>query len=244
MGWQDRDWARDTPTLDYARATRPGRKGGFSIVTTIIVVNVVVFAAGVFNHNLRRWLEFNFSMLPVAFNYWEFWRLVTSQYLHAGTWHLLVNMIGLHFFGRPLEQRWSPRRFFAVYSACGVAGNIFYFILALRGVIDPLQHAVGASGSIYGLLGIIAILYPHAKLYLYFLMPIPIRWAAIGMGLIAFFTVVERGGNFGGEACHLAGLLFGVWWALHGEKWWDSTEWGLPWVKPKGGRKIDPGGGP
>jgi hypothetical protein len=134
-------------------------------------------------------------------------------------------MIALHFLGRPLEVRWSARRFFGIYSACGVFGNLFYTILGSQNWIDAGTPAVGASGSIYGLLGIVAVMFPQATVYIYFLFPIKIRTAAILLGLIAFFTVQTRGANYGGEACHLAGLVFGVWWALRGDAWWSSTEW-------------------
>jgi membrane associated rhomboid family serine protease len=102
-----------------------------------------------------------------------------------------------------------------------------------------MQTAVGASGCIYGLLGIVAVLFPKAELYIYFLPPIRIRSAAIILGAISFLTVIERGGNYGGEACHLAGLAFGVWWALHGDEWWSSTEWSLPWQRSRPRERQD-----
>jgi hypothetical protein len=43
--------------------------------------------------------------------------------------------------------------------------------------------------------------------------------------------VIERGANYGGEACHLAGLAFGVWWALHGDEWWSNSDWA--WKRPR-----------
>ena len=99
---------------------------------------------------------------------------------------------------------------------------------------DPRQPAVGASGCIYGLLGIAAVLFPTAEVLIYFLFPVKIRTAAIVMGAIAFMSVVERGSNYGGEACHLAGLAFGVWWAMHGDEWWSHSEWALPGSRSKG----------
>jgi len=145
----------------------------------------------------------------------------------------------LHFLGRPLEQMWSTRKFFTIYTLCGVCGNVFYTILGWRGVIDPRLPAVGASGSIYGLLGIVAVLFPTALVYIYFLFPIRIRTAAIIFGGISLLSIIERGANYGGEACHLAGLAFGVWWAMKGESWWAKTEWRLPGFK--GGRPRSTG---
>ncbi len=158
----------------------------------------------------------------------QVWRLFTAQYLHGGLGHLFINMLVLHFLGRSLERMWSARKFLAIYTLCGLAGNIFYTILGSRGVIHPQMPAVGASGCIYGLLGIVAVLFPQATVYVYFLFPIKIRTAAYIFGGIALFSILERGDNYGGEACHLAGLVFGVWWAMKGDAWWASTRWRLP----------------
>ncbi len=197
----------------------------------LIVVNVLIFGLCAFSPALRvRIYEFG-AMQSLAVVRGQWWRLLTAQYLHAGSVHLLVNMVALHFLGRPLEERWSARKFFAIYTLCGLCGNAFFTVLGARGVIHPLMPAVGASGCIYGLLGIVAVLFPTARLYVWFLFPVRIRTAAIIMGALAFMTVVERGGNYGGHACHLAGLVFGVWWALHGDEWWSSTEWAFPWSR-------------
>jgi len=123
---------------------------------------------------------------------------------------------------------WSPGKFFTIYTICGLCGNVFYTILGARGVIDPQTPAVGASGSIYGLLGIVAVLFPTATVYVYFLFPIRIRTAAFIFGGIALLSILRRGANYGGEACHLAGLAFGVWWAMKGDGWWATTQWSLP----------------
>lgn len=245
MGWQDREYARGRQsTVGAFRAHRGSRFPlvGGSIVTTLIVINVAVFVLEEFFPSValllsggavrgRFGVEFQHGIAEM----WakgvlggQVWRLVTAQYLHAGTGHLFINMLVLHFLGRPIERMWSVRKFFWVYTLCGISGNVFYTILGAKGVIHPDMPAVGASGSIYGLLGIAAVLFPHATVYVYFLFPIKIRTAAMIFGGIAFFSIVQRGDNYGGEACHLAGLGFGVWWAMKGDGWWSSSTWFRP----------------
>ncbi|MFQ5592157.1 MAG: rhomboid family intramembrane serine protease [Phycisphaerae bacterium] len=248
MGWQDRDYARDHLDRGRAKYSSAGpRLVGGSIVTTLIVVNVVVYVLellfppiGAFISGSQSLSPFGPTIHPGAFEMradlvmrGQIWRLLTAQYLHGGLWHLFINMLVLHFLGRPLERLWPARRFFAIYTVCGLAGNVFYTILASRGVINPRTPAVGASGCIYGLLGIVAVLFPHATVYVYFLFPLKIRTAAYIFGGLAFLTILERGANYGGEACHLAGLVFGVWWAMRGDAWWASTRWGLPGRRPR-----------
>jgi membrane associated rhomboid family serine protease len=229
MSWYDRDYAQAGPApWGRARPVRGSRLWGGSIVSTLIAINVVVYVLGAFSPTLAEYL-YGFGMMQSeAVMNGQVWRLITAQYLHGGTGHLLLNMIGLHFLGRPLEQMWSARKFFVIYSVCGLIGNVFYTILGSRGVLDPRMPAVGASGSIYGLLGIVAVMFPHATVFLMFMFPMKIRTAALVFGGIAFLTVLERGPNYSGEACHLAGLLFGAWWAWKGDGWWQRTEWRVP----------------
>jgi len=232
MSERDQDDAGQPPTAELT-GSAPGARSRFSIVTALIWINVAIFAVALINADLYSRICERGAMQPLAVAQGQLWRLFTAQYLHAGYLHLLVNVVALHFLGRPLEQRWSARKFFVIYTLCGLCGNMFFAVLGTRGVIHPMQTAVGASGCIYGLLGIVAVLFPKADLYIAFLIPIRIRTAAVVLGAISFLTVIERGGNYGGEACHLAGLAFGVWWALHGDEWWSSTEWSLPWQRPR-----------
>ena len=225
----------------------PGLMRGRSIVTTLIFINAGVFVLGYLFPPLGELFSGYqtrdplgrvaihagiFEMRADLVMHGQIWRLVSAQYLHAGTFHIFINMLVLHFLGRPLERMWSARRFFTVYTLCGLAGNIFYTLLGSRGVIQEWMPAVGASGCIYGLLGIVAVLFPHAPVYVYFLFPLKIRTAAFIFGGLAFLTILSRGKNYGGEACHLAGLVFGVWWAMKGDAWWASTRWRVPRLRP------------
>lgn len=236
MGWQDRDYAREQPPVS------PGGRGliaQYGIVNLLIIVNIGIYIANsliqgeVTAH--ERLIYHLGSLVPEKVWQGQVWRLVTAQYLHYpySLLHITVNMIGLYFLGPPLERLWSARKFFIVYTLCGLAGNIFYVLLATQVRELMLTPAVGASGCIYGLLGIVAVRFPYATLYVYFLIPIRIRTAAVIFGILAFWSVITRGQNYGGEACHLAGLIFGVWWAAAGEEWWRSTEWRLPWKKSR-----------
>lgn len=227
MGWQDRDYARATSGPTWS-TIRPGRLIGGSIVTTLIVINVVIYVLAQLSTTAEHYFYELGAMQARAVLNGHIWRLFTAQYLHGGIGHLFINMLVLHFLGRSLERMWSTKKFFIVYTLCGLFGNIFYTILGARGVIDPLMPAVGASGCIYGLLGIVAVLFPQATVYIYFLFPMKIRTAAMIFAGISLLTILERGSNYGGEACHLSGLIFGVWWAMKGDAWWSRTQRSIP----------------
>ena len=76
----------------------------------------------------------------------EWYRIVTSAFLHAGLFHLLLNMFALYVLGTLLEPGIGTARFIAVY-AVSILGGSFGALL-----LDPGEVTVGASGGIFGLM--------------------------------------------------------------------------------------------
>jgi membrane associated rhomboid family serine protease len=77
----------------------------------------------------------------------DYWRLITAAFLHYGPFHLLLNMLGLYWFGSLLERRLGSGRFLLLYFVSGLAGSAGALVLS------PLNFTVGASGAIFGILG-------------------------------------------------------------------------------------------
>jgi hypothetical protein len=122
---------------------------------------------------------------------------------------------------------WGTKQFLAVYTIAGLLGNLFYVTLTLVGWLPMQGVAAGASGCVLGLLGAAAVRYPHAEVWVYFLFPIKIRTAALIFAGLYVLNLFQRGENAGGDACHLAGLAFGAWWAFRGEYWWRRARYRL-----------------
>lgn len=85
--------------------------------------------------------------------------LVTSQFLHAGWFHLLANMVFLWAVGRPVEWVLGAKRFLILYLLSGILGGI------VQTLVDPLSTVpvVGASGAISGMLAIYALLFSRSR---------------------------------------------------------------------------------
>jgi membrane associated rhomboid family serine protease len=79
----------------------------------------------------------------------EWWRLLTSAFLHANLTHILFNMWALWVFGPELERRVGSVSFAVLYVSSALAGGAAFFFLAGLDV----GPAVGASGAIFGLFG-------------------------------------------------------------------------------------------
>lgn len=133
----------------------------------------------------------------------EYWRLVTSMFLHGGLIHLALNGWALFQLGALLEMLMGSSRMLLIYFATGIAGS-------LASAMFTQQKSVGASGAIFGLLGaLIAFLLrrrgaltPQGKSILMQL----VGWAAINV-FFGFSTPgIDNSAHLGGGA---AGLLLG-----------------------------------
>lgn len=117
----------------------------FLLMTTVGGVS----ASSPTGHELVRWGS-NVSSLTLP---GQPWRLLTSLFVHAGTSHLLINMLSLWLLGLLVEPRIGPGRLLPGYLACGVGGALASLWYHTQGI-----NSVGASGAIFGLYGVQLVL--------------------------------------------------------------------------------------
>lgn len=77
----------------------------------------------------------------------EWWRILTSAFLHLGLLHLAFNMYALYLFGPIIEQMYGHVEYLVAYLLCAIGGSVLTILAA------PETPAAGASGAIFGLLG-------------------------------------------------------------------------------------------
>jgi len=240
MGLYDRDYTQESYQPQFRSS--PQMRLAFPHLTPavkwLLIINVVVYFAQILGGDslLRKW----FSVYPASLGLTlQLWRLVTYQFLHGDTFHILVNMLGLFFLGPTLEQHWGSKKFLIFYLGCGVAGGLVYPALLVLKIIAPhpvwgVSPLIGASGAILGILAACAIMFPHFVVFIIFF-PVPIRVAAIICILIAVATVFGRGPNPGGEAAHLGGMAAGAAYVLT-QSW--RNKFGLKWRTGRWERKM------
>ena len=165
-----------------------------------------------------------------AIRHGQVWRFVTFQFLHASPMHLILNMIGIYFFGPIVEGQFGSRRYLAFYLLCGLAGAACYLLLSSTHILisDPREPLVGASAGIFGLLVASAMIAPDVQVF-YYLFPVTIGMLAIFGMLMALYSVISIGYNAGGEAAHLGGGVLGF--VLMKNQHW------LNWASPSPARR-------
>jgi len=80
----------------------------------------------------------------------QYWRLITSIFIHIGFIHLFLNNYALWIIGQEIEQIYGSARFLLLYLATGIAGSLSSY------VFNPDATSAGASGAIFGLFGVMA----------------------------------------------------------------------------------------
>ncbi len=129
----------------------------------------------------------------------QVWRLITPLFLHAGLWHLFVNMYSLYALGPAVERLFGWRRMLVLYFLSGAAGVELSLAFSAA-------NSLGASGAIFGLLGALgAFLYLHRKTLG--------RSAEVHLRQIAFVALINLAlGLMPGidNWAHLGGLLCGA----------------------------------
>ncbi len=177
----------------------------FNYVTLIIVaVNVAAFILTGSGRNAN--FQYLFGLQPVLFTRAHYyWQLLTYMFMHGSWSHLLGNMIGLLFFGVYIEKQLGSKEFLLFYLLCGIlcgaASLAIYLAAGFYGVL-----LVGASGAVYAVLLLFAVIFPRATVFIMGIVPAP---APLLVAIYAGIAVFEQvfGMNQGvAHMTHLSGF--------------------------------------
>lgn len=148
------------------------------------------------------------------------WTFLTSMFAHSpiGLTHILFNMVSLLFLGGFVEKLIGKKRFLGLYMFGGLFASLIFVLFAgFFGVTDlgaklfgnPKSIALGASGAIFALGGLLAVITPKMKVLVMFIIPLPM-WAAM-IGLTFVLWAVSLGLPLMiGNTAHVGGLVVGI----------------------------------
>lgn len=176
------------------------------VTYVLLVINVIIwllielFAGSTENTEILTRFGANSGQHILLFG--ETWRLFTSMFLHSRLDHLALNAIALFIFGLEMERIYGPARFGVIYILAGLFGSLASF--ASKG---PFVVSVGASGAIFGVIGMnLAYFLLHRDSFGQFgRQRLTSTLVIIGINLFLGFTV-PRIDNM----AHIGGLIAGV----------------------------------
>jgi membrane associated rhomboid family serine protease len=187
-----------------------------SLTTKLIVINVIAFIAFSLL-SLLDVLPLEYVALNPAYIFEKYylWTFITSMFMHGGIFHLFVNMLSLYFVGTLVERILGKKRYFWFYMIAGIFAGILFVSLALVFPADYNAFAVGASGALFGVIGVLVFLTPNLPVYAMFI-PIPIKMKYAAPGMLVLLWVISIGAGIPiGNVAHLGGLLAGVAYGLY-----------------------------
>lgn len=179
---------------------------------TVIFIVITVIASIYTWNNPTVYAKWIFNPYRIA-QHKEYYRFLTSGFIHSGYLHLFINMLTFYFFARFLE--------YAFQAFHGTAGVIAFIALYLLGIIasdipsffkhknDPGYNAVGASGGVSAIVFSSIMFNPVNDICLYFFICLPGFILGILFLIYSYYQGKNASDNIGHEA-HFYGAVFGI----------------------------------
>ena len=174
------------------------------VVKNLLIINGLFFLAQLSFPIITKFLQ----LYPFQSDNFAPHQLVTYGFVHATHYsngaiyygHILMNMFGLWMFGKDIEHLIGPKRFLILYMIGIIVGGV------LSELIHP-SGLVGASAGVFAVTTAFAMMFPNAKILVYFVLPVKAKYLAIlyiGYELFAGFSSMGDGiSHFG----HIGGVI-------------------------------------
>ncbi len=143
------------------------------------------------------------------------WQPFTYMFMHGNIWHVLINMLVLWMFGSELELLWGKKEFLRYYFITGIGSGLVWLLFNLN---HPHTVLIGASGAVYGLLLAYGLLFPNRTIYIYFVIPVKVKYVVIFLGLAAFFSSFNTLSHIS-NLTHLSGMVIGFFYLKKDLRW-------------------------
>lgn len=172
-------------------------------IKQLFYLNIAIFILGVILEAVSVPFYQMFALYPQ--DGFMMHQLITHQFLHGGIIHLAFNMLALISIGPRVEDFFGRKRFILFYLLCGLGAAFLHMFMIKSSV--PM---VGASGAIYGVLLVFAILNPEEKLYFFGIIGLKAKYLVsilfVVEAVLGFFSQGDGIGHF----AHFGGGLTGI----------------------------------
>ena len=220
--WFEEKFNRRGMAFKKNHSTNIFPKLNLSYTGILIFVNVIIFIIALILMNMFdemtvfSWIALMPSTILAGHGLWTF---LTSMFMHAPNtlFHLFANMISLMFIGNFVEKLIGKKRFISLYFVGGLFAGLFFVLVAFLTGSNLNVYAVGASGAIMALGGLLAVLTPKLPVLVFFVIPMPM-WAAMGFLMFGLWAISIGLGLPIGNIAHLGGLIIGLGYGFHLKK--------------------------
>ena len=169
----------------------------FILIALNILVFILMYMLGNGSLNTKTLIDFGANYLPYTKS-GDYFRLITSAFVHIGLTHIVLNMYSLFIIGPNIEYFYGKIKYIIIYLYSALIGSLFTVVLSSSNTV-----AAGASGAIFGLLGAMIYFGYHYRGYI----GNAILSRIIPIVLInLFFGFITPGI---GNAAHIGGLIGG-----------------------------------
>ena len=169
----------------------------------LILANFIVSYKGFNDRNFYERYEFSIEKILV---YKQYYRLITSGFLHVNWMHLIFNMLALYFFSGSVEYFFGPVQFLLIYFTSMIGGDLLSLFIHRY---DSGYSSVGASGAVNGIIFAAIAVFPGMRIGFFFIPGIPAWIYGLAYVLYSIYGIRSRRDNIGHES-HLAGALIGM----------------------------------
>lgn len=176
-----------------------------NVALVLVCINVFVFILTEYTRISIKGLPLIYwlSLIPSFIDEGFVWQFLTYMFVHSNISHLFFNMLGLLMFGMMLERNLGSKEFLLFYLLSGfLSGVLSYLIYKIAGINPAL---LGASGAIYSLLFLFAVMYPNARILLFFFIPLRAPVAVAIFAAMCIFNELFSSSNTA-NMTHLAGF--------------------------------------
>lgn len=171
----------------------------------LIAVNVIYFLYLEMNgssEDTQFMVSHGAMYAPLVIERGEYYRLITSTFMHFGINHIMNNMLILFILGDNLERALGHIKYLLFYLICGVGANVASMIINLSGYRNVVS--AGASGAIFGVIGglLYAVAVNRGQLE-----DLSTRQLVVVILCSLYFGFTSTGVD---NAAHIAGLIIGI----------------------------------
>ena len=175
----------------------------YALIAINVIVFILMYILGNGSEDTMTLLKFG-ALNKILVLAGDYYRLVTSAFLHIGFWHLVCNMYALYILGRDIESYFGTLNYLFIYLMSAIIGNLISLLF-----LGDYVTSAGASGAVFGLMGALLYFGYNYRVTLNNaitkqILPVIILNLAIGFAASGINNFAHIGGLIGGAMASMA----------------------------------------